>query len=279
LQPQSAPGADRLKVQLTRPAATLEAIPKLIIDRTYWFIGVKSDALPRLRATETSRKSSITIIGVRPVSNASVGTEPIGWTLDFAGVRRKSIEPGDQVNLDYTLKGGFELGTATGTMKTDAPQLAAPVAFDFEVHSHVHWIYIGIAIILGLYLSWLVKVKLQQGIEFGQAQLDARKLVENISQEEKRHADPAFAAAYRNELQALQRAMAGDSATEINNAKIALDTAWHTALQNLAKKHQDQLDALDKLGASGDHSSRHGRTARPGTFSTDSVSGQKVIRF
>lgn len=247
LQPHSDPNAPRLKIELIRPAATVEAIPKLIIDRTYWFIACEADSHPDLRVAETSKKSGITISGVRPLSNSSIGTEPIGGTLDFALERQPEIKAGDQVNLDYKLKGGFELGTATGTMKIDAPQLATPVSFDFEVRSRVHWIYIGITIAVGLFISYLVKVKLQQTIEFDQAHLDAQKLVERINQEAGRHADPDFAAAYQNELTALMEVMNGDSAADINTAKLALDTAWHAALQTFAKRHQDQLDALDKL--------------------------------
>jgi hypothetical protein len=245
LQPRSNPGAGRLKIQLTRPAATLDVGPKLIVDRTYWFIAISSDTHPALLVTETSKKSKITISGVKPLTNASIGTEPIGGTLQFASA--KPIKPGDQASLDYSLDGNFPLGSATGTMRIDAPQLAKPVSFDFEVRSRVHWIYIGITIALGLFISYLVKVKLQQTIEFDQAHLDAQRLLENISQEAKRHDDAAFAAAYQDQLATLQTAMDGDSATDINNAKLALDTAWHTALQTLARRHQDQMDALDKL--------------------------------
>ena len=53
LQPDSEPGAGRLKVQLTRPAASLETIPKLIINRTLW---PSSDSHPTLRVAETSKK-------------------------------------------------------------------------------------------------------------------------------------------------------------------------------------------------------------------------------
>lgn len=247
LQPHSDPGAGRLKVQMIRPAATIETIPKLIINRTFWFIGYSSDSHPDLRVTETSKKSGVTISGVWQPSNSSIGTLPISGTLEFVLDRHPEIKPGEQVNLDYRLKNDFDLGTVAGTMKIDAAELANPVSFDFEVRSRVHWIYIGITIAVGLFISYLVKVKLQQRIEFDQAHLDAQRLVERITQEEGRHADPAFAATYRNELNALRQAMDGDSAADINTAKLALDTAWHAALQAFAKKHQDQLDALNKV--------------------------------
>lgn len=247
LQPDSGPGAGRLKIQLIRPAASLEAIPKLIINRTYGFIGLYSDSHPDLRVTETSKKSGITISGIRPVSNSVIGTRPIGGTLGFPQVQPE-IKPGDQVTLKYILDGSFELGTATGTMKIDAPQLASPVSFDFEVRSRVHWIWIGITIAVALFISYLVKVNLQQTIELDQARLDAQKLVERIKLEEGRHAEWELAKPYQSALDELtDKAMTGIDPTEINKCKVALDTQWQKALQDLAKRHQDEQDAIDKL--------------------------------
>lgn len=246
LQPKSNIGAGRLKIQVTRPAATVDAIPKLIIDRTYWFIATSSDTHPELRVNETSRKSSLSVSTIRQVSNASVGTEPIGGQLNVV-VPKDPIGPGEQGKLNYSLDGDFRLGTATGSVKMDAPQLASPVSFDFEVRSRVHWIYIGITIALGLLVSYLVKVKLQQNIELDQARLDAQKLIERIEQEADRHADDTFHRAYANQLGTLVTAIKGDDPAEINKDKVALDNAWQAALQALSRRRQDQLDALDKL--------------------------------
>jgi len=247
LQPDSEPGAERLKIQLIHPAASLETIPKLIINRTYWFIALSSNSLPDLRVTETSKKSGITISGVRPVSNSVIGTRPIGGTLGFPQ-EQPEIKPGDQVKLNYRLDGGFEPGTATGTMKIDAPQLASPASFDFEVRSHVHWIWIGITIAVGLFISYLIKVKLQQTIELDQARLDAEKLLERIKLEEGRHAEWKLRRPYQDTFDKLtDKAKNGIDPAEINNCKVALDMQWQKALQDLAKRHQDEQDAIDKL--------------------------------
>jgi hypothetical protein len=246
LQPKSNPGAGWLRVQVARPAASIEPIPKLIIDRTYWFIATSSDTHPELRVNETSKKSSLSIFSIRQLSNASLGTEPIGGQLNV-GLPKDPIGPGGQAKLNYSLDGDFRLGTATGSVKMDAPQLANPVSFDFEVRSRVHWIYIGIAIALGLVISYLLKVRLQQKIELDQARLDAQKLIERIALEAHRHADDAFHRAYGNQLTALNTAIRRDSPADINTDKLALDNAWQAALQALSRRHQDQLDALDKL--------------------------------
>lgn len=245
LQPNSNPGADRLKIQLMRPSASLEAIPKLIIDRRCWIIA-SENSLSVLRVTETSKKSRITISGVRPVSNTVNAARPVEGTLVFSK-KQPEILPGDQVTLDYTLEGSFGLGTASGTMKIDAPQLASPVSFDFEVRSRVHWIWIGITIVVALCISWGVKVLLQRKIELDQAIIDAQKLSERIEREAENHPDPDFAIAYKDALRNLKTELGGRSAVDINTAKLALDTKWQTALKEHEKKHQDERDALEKL--------------------------------
>jgi hypothetical protein len=243
LQPDSYPGAERLKIQLTRPAASLEAIPKLIINRT---LLPSSASLPVLRATETSKKSNITISGVRPVSNSVMGTRAIGGTLGFQKEQPK-IGPGDQVTLNYKLDGCFELGTATGTMKIDAPQLASPVSFDFEVRSRVHWIWIGITIFVALLISWMLKVFLQHTIELNQAILDADKLKERIKLEAGGHAASVYDDGCKDQLKKLDSAIDRRDATDINKYKGELDAKWQEVLKEHEKKHRVEEEALAKL--------------------------------
>jgi hypothetical protein len=247
LQPVSAPSAQRLKVQITHPAPKIAAIPKLIVDRTYWFIGLASDTHPDLFINEVSKKSNLTNLKIEKVGNASVGSRPIGGTLQFKDPP-KDLKAGDRPRLDYTLVNDFDIGPATGTMRIESDELIDPVGtFEFEVRSHVHWIYIGLTILAGLICSYLLKVHLQQRVELDQARLDAQKLVERIEAEETRHQDAAFTHAYQAQLSDLNTALTGNNPTDINTDKTALDAAWRTALQNLAKRHQEQVDALDKL--------------------------------
>lgn len=235
-----------LKIQVIRPAATLEAIPKLIINNTCWFIGLSSASYPDLLLTETSKKSGIMISGVRLVSNSLNGTKPVSGTLAFS-TEQPEIKPGEQVKLNYSLIGNFGIGSTTGTMKIDSPQLSSPVSFDFEVNSRVHWIWIGITIVVALCISYLVKVKLQQVIELDQARLDAQKLIDRVNREAELHADPVFAVAYQHELSDLMTAVRGSSPNEINDRKVALDTKWQSALRDLAGRRKDVQDSLNKL--------------------------------
>jgi hypothetical protein len=247
LQPVSNSSAQRLKVQITHAAPKIAAIPKLILDRTYGFIGLAWDTHPELFINEVSKKSNLTNLKIEKVGNASVGSKPIGGTLQFLNPP-KEVKAGDRPKLDYTLANDFGLGPATGSMRIESDELIDPVGtFDFEVRSHVHWIYIGLTILAGLFCSYLLKVHLQLRVELDQARLDARKLIDRIATEEQRHQDPAFRHAYQAQLADLNTALNGDNPTDINTAKTALDTTWRNALQDLAKRHQGQVDALDKL--------------------------------
>ena len=247
LQPKSDPGGDRLKFQVTHPAPKLATITKLIIDRTYFFIGLKFDTRPKLYVTEISKKSNLTNLKIRSVGNASIGNKPIGGTLEFSNVPNR-IDAGDTKNPEYQLANDFDVGTATGSLRLDVDETLDPIATaDFEVRSHVHWIYIGLTIVVGLLCSYFIKVYLQQRLELDQAQVDAQELIDHIRDEETRHVDNTFRAAYRDQLGALVLALQGDSPQTINDAKTALDTAWRTAFQALSAGHQERQANYDKL--------------------------------
>jgi hypothetical protein len=243
LQPDTA----RLKITLTHPMPKLQAISKLLIDRTYWFFGQSYGPKPKLSLHESSNKSKLTLSGIKPSGNTVLNTLPIGGTLNLKA-EGKEIPPGGDLDVDYDIANDFGVGTATGTMRVDAQELTDPAGtFDFEVRGHAHPAYIGITIALGLLLSYLLKVYLAQRIELEQARADARKLLEQVRQEESRHADETFRNSYQLQLQALTKALAGADPRAINDAKTALDQQWRSQLQALQQRHQQQLDELNKL--------------------------------
>jgi hypothetical protein len=247
LQPQSSPDSPRLKVQIVHPAPKLSSIPKLIVDRTYLFPWLHWDDAPPLWLHEASKKSPLTIQGIVPSGNVSLNNKPISGSLG-ASSPAKPIESGGDQKLDYALTDGFGLGTASGSMRVDAAELIDPAAtFDFEVRSHVHWIYIGLIVAAGLTASYFLKVYLQQRVEMDQAALDARRLIEQITLEESSHADTTFLTSYKTQMQALSTALKGSDPASINTAKTALDTVWRSQLQDLAKRRQAEQEELNKL--------------------------------
>jgi hypothetical protein len=94
------------------------------------------------------------------------------------------------------------------------------------VRSHLHWIYIDVTIFVGLFLSYFLKVHLQQRIELDQANLDARKLYERVVEEEAKHVDPDFRNAYNAAKEALKIALVHDDAADINAKKTDMEAKW-----------------------------------------------------
>ena len=246
LQPSTNPTGPRLKIQISHATPKLAPVAKLIIDRNYWFIGISTDALPPLTLHEASKRSSLTGIGFAPTANTTLNNKSVSGTLSLTAPA--SIDRGADKQIPYSLAGDFGIGNATGTVRIDATELTDPAGtFDFEVRSHVHWMYIGITIVIGLIVSYLLKVRLQQRIELDQAVVDAQKLIDQVDAEQMRHMDNAFIASYQPQLLALTNAMKADDPNDINNAKVALDTQWRAALQDLTKRRQTQQDGLNSL--------------------------------
>ena len=132
-------------------------------------------------------------------------------------------------------------------MKIDAPQLASPASFEFEIRSRVHWIWIGVTFFVALIFSWLLKVILKHRIKLGEAKLDAQKLIDRITWEAKERPYSVFNDAYNDEHRKLKKAMKGDSAKDIDDAKLALDKKWKEELENAEKRHQDEQNTLNKV--------------------------------
>src|SRR5262249_39644486 len=103
----------RLKRQLLHPAPKLQTVPKVIIDRTYWFFGESWSTHPKLSLHESSNKSNLTLSGIKPSGNSVLNAMPIGGTLNVAA-EGKTIPPGGDLDLDYDVANDFGVGTATG---------------------------------------------------------------------------------------------------------------------------------------------------------------------
>jgi len=247
VQPRSKPDAERLRIQIVHPEPKLNAVPKLLIDRTEIFWGWEDDSQPGLILAESSNLSNLTNISLKQLSNTTLGVKQIGGTLEFTTAPQE-IKAGQTARYVYKLANDFGLGTAAGTFAVSAAEMNGPIGtVDFEVHTHLHWIYIGITIAGGLLASYFLKVRLQMKIELDQARLDGRKLRQRVLAEEGKHLDTSFRNAYKRALTMLDTALIGSDPAEINGAKTELDTTWRAALQDLAKRHQEQEALLSKI--------------------------------
>jgi hypothetical protein len=247
LQPRTNPYAERLRLQIVHPEPKLKAVPKLMIDRTYILPGWTSDDLPQLTLYETTNQSNFSNVQFQKLTNATLGTKQIGGSLRILKPPSE-IKSGTPVVLTYELQNDFGTGIATGNINVSAAEVSDSIGtIDFEVRSHLHWIYIGVTIFLGLLVSYLLKVKLQQRVELDQATLDSCKLLERVDIEEARHVDGTFRAAYRQAKDDLAAALKGSDPAAMNEKRTVLDASWRTALQALTTRHQEQETAFSKL--------------------------------
>jgi hypothetical protein len=246
LQPQSNPTAERLHLQMIHPEPKLNTVPKLLIDRTYNFFGWESDTHPRLILVESSNLSNLTKVNINQNMNTVLGAKLVGGTVHVTDPKTQ-VDAGMPAEFAYEVINDFPLGTATGALTIRAAETSGPVGnIDFEVRSRLHPAYIAVTILIGLVLSYFLKVRLQQQVELDQAKLDARKLFERVVQEEGKHLDPEFRRQYADAKGNLERALQADDAGDINTKKTSLDTAWRDALQKLATRHQEQESNLTK---------------------------------
>jgi hypothetical protein len=251
LQPKTDPTAPRLKIQIIHAAAKLEVPDKLLIERTdYWPFSVDVDKM-KLSVRESSRAS--TVIDISTQARTSMqGAEMVTGQLVLqeigSGTPAKPLFPaGNSIPVSYDLSGNFPLGTVTGSIQVFAPELTDPMTLNFEVRSKLTKIYIFLAIVAGLFLSWLLKVYLHNVIDLADARSKGATLLNQVQADWNNYHDREFRKAIEVLKNKLEAALKGRKADVIVQQTSLLDAAWRTALQNIAVHLQTTKTALDDL--------------------------------
>lgn len=251
LQPKTYPTAPRLKIQIIHAAAKLEVPDKLLIDRTdYWPFSVDVDKM-KLSIRESS--SASTVIDISTQARTSMqGAEMVTGQLVLQGIGSgtpvKPLFPaGNSIPVSYDLSGNFPLGTVTGSIQVFAPELTDPMTLNFEVHSKLTKIYIFLAIVAGLFLSWLLKVYLHNVIDLADAKSKGATLLNQVQADWNNYHDREFRKAIEGLKNRLEAALKDRKADVIVQQTSLLDAAWRTALQNIAVHLQTTKTALDDL--------------------------------
>lgn len=251
LKPASMPAAPRLKIQIIHPASKLEFPEKLIVNRTVrWPLSTDEDKM-RLDVREASGASGITEVTAVPHASM-LGTELVTGQivlkdLNSGGSASKFIAEGQTRQLAYDLSGDFPLGTVAGSIRFLAPELTDPVTLSFEVRSRLTKVYILVAIILGLLISWLLKVYLHNLVALGEARSKGSPLLDRVREDLASHPDAAFQEALTPAATNLNNALTGADAAMIAQRTTELDQAWRAALAAFATHRQDAQTALDEL--------------------------------
>jgi hypothetical protein len=265
LQPKTAPAAPRLKVQMVHAASKLEVPDKLLVDRTeYWPFYTTTDKM-RFDIRESSAASEVIDVGLQS-RTSTLGSDMVtgqlvidvqapappsqtsGIAPQFSGAApRPFVAAAETRELTYDLSGDFPLGVVAGSVRFFAPELTDPAILNFEVHSKLTKLYMLVAIVAGLFLSWYLKVHLHNRVELADAVSKAASLLDKVQTDWNSHHDQTFRDALTPRLTALRDAIQDRDAAAIGTEMTALDGVWRGALQDFAARIQTTQAALDEI--------------------------------
>ena len=221
LLPKVWPKAPPEKIELVASAATLQGPEKLFVNRTHWLFDDADTTMTPLVVSETGR-----LAGIAALSLASMpfthDNEYVAGTIvvDEEQIKKQKaeqeqkrqaeqqqnktatdknawqmqIDSGMPATIPYRMSGGFPLGLSTGQVRLFADEMTAPLAIPVEVRSELGWTYLLGAILVGLVLSWWVKVVLQGRLQRSKARAAAATLQTNVRRELSAFPDADFRA-------------------------------------------------------------------------------------
>ncbi|MFC3685988.1 hypothetical protein [Hydrogenophaga luteola] len=154
-----------------------------------------------------------------------------------------TLHPGEATEVKVGVDGDFPMGETTGKLEARSPDLAAPlqVAFKVKVTRTIWWAVL--ATVAGVFVGWLVRVKLKMRLETAAALTAASKLIGDMDEELTRSADPDFAI----EVQRIRKGLldASDGAKPVD-----VDKATATAREELSKQRKALDDRLAPVASS-----------------------------
>jgi hypothetical protein len=186
----------RIALEIVHPAASLRPVSTLQIRRRddFLFFGGGKTTSPPLTLRETAGRSRLTDVAVLQVDLPS---SPHDGKLRFDDAG--TIRPRKQGRLDYTLSGSFPIGTSTGALDVEAPQLAAAVPVAYEIrHQRNPW-WIPVLVLLGVGTSFLLRHLLSTVVDRNEARLRISALKAQLAKEVEERPDVG----YGNELRGI----------------------------------------------------------------------------
>ena len=100
---------------------------------------------------------------------------------------------------------------------------------------------------IGSLVSWLLKTFLQARIQLNEALVKADNLIGRVEADLKQKEDQKFRTALQQPLADVKAARNKTDPTDIDNARTALDQAWHNAQTTLAADRQTLATNIDDL--------------------------------
>jgi hypothetical protein len=252
--PKQHPLAPRISLQIVIPAAKLLVPTKLVVERTTRFGGVMTRP-ESFEFRETGRQSGIQTLSfstydlvapedvtgrvlvdlVGPGLNCAEATQ----TPQHVAAQPHAVCADKAANASIKLAGDFPLGTASGQLRLSAPELADTVSIPLEIKSRLSLQFLFLAIVLGITLSWWVKVVLHGIIERNTARANAASLLQRVYSDVAAFQDETFEKAVVDEIADLENKRKSSDVAAIDQARTALDKAWRDALQDLDRRRLD----------------------------------------
>ncbi|MBI4610981.1 MAG: hypothetical protein HY726_18470 [Candidatus Rokubacteria bacterium] len=238
---------ERLELQIVLTPAKLGLPEKLVVSRTLQWPFETAEVKQALVAREESRATRMSALEVSRVASSAAGLPvSVGITPGTAPV---AIAADRQAEIPYALDTGFPLGTVTGKLRFSALELTNPVLLDYEVRTRLSSAYIPVIIGFGFLLGWLVRKRLAQLIQLGEARDLAARLLSPVAATLTERPDATFQQAVRPRWEQLVTARNGDDPQAIATAMTQLDQAWRAAVTEFGQRQTAALAALDELRA------------------------------
>jgi hypothetical protein len=242
--PLSSP-AERVRVQIDIKPAKLMLPQKLVVARTISLLLQTSTVQPKLEVRESDRATRVPKLAVSRAS-AFAGTLPIaaGVTPDSGLVE---IAAGQSAEVKYSVDEGVPLGTVTGALRFSATELAEPVSLDYEVRTKLTSWFIPVVIAFGFFVGWLVRKRLVDIAQLGEARERAKTLLAKVDKSLAEMPDANFHTAVRSLRDDLDKIRKGDTTAAIANAITTLDEKWRAALVEFNRRKVTATEKLAEL--------------------------------
>jgi hypothetical protein len=235
-----------LTIQVTVPAAALKQPPGLVLFQVLGLFGAPSVLSPPLLVSETGRVSpaSLQIVQQSPFSD---DTGSYDGQLKFDSV---TMQAGKTVQIPYTIRGTFPLGSAKSSLSVTAPELDSPISIPVEVRTRRTRLLLLIVIVLGLALGFLMRTALKQRIQFGEAREKALELAKKLEQEREDVPDVDFGARVDRALRTLLLVVESsriDNTPKLTDAAGAAEKSLADAQADLQRRASETADELKAM--------------------------------
>lgn len=208
----------------------------------------ESDRVQPLTLRETSARSRALVTTVGQTNETSEGGVVAG-DLVFPEGGKAAIAPGGVMRIRPEATEGFPMGTSSGTIEVESPQLDTPVSVGFVVETRLSRFYLGVVLALGLLAGVLARIILRRRIEDGESELLVDTLRTRVKRERARRLDRTFHEKTAAVLEALDDASDSGKADELRQVCSAQQVVLHEAIADFEKRRADLKPVIEQRAA------------------------------